>query len=229
MDTPLCSSKDLESYNQAVTSSSCYNDIDSRYENIRLPQTFPYSNCFIIEYVLCRYMFYHYRSPYEQYTQLPSEPASPPMCPAKHQNHSNTQQLPTTPRNKAESVTTEPLIEINDERPKNKKFKRMESVPETSLEISDTRLSSASSPSVSHKSKKDEKTLLLPESFSSPEDILTQKLLETSANNEKLEKTYEDAESSNDDTQMTDDENIVKSNEKLYNGNVYNENKHNIV
>ena len=167
-------------------------------------------------------IFYHYRSPYEQYTQLPSEPASPPMCPTRHKNYTNTQQLPTTPRNKAESVTTEPLIEINDERPKNKKFKRMESVPETSLEISDTRLSSASSPSVSHKSKKDEKTLLLPETFSSPEDILTQKLLETSANNDKFEKTYEDGESSNDDTQMTDDENIVKSNEKLYNGNVCN-------
>ena len=151
------------------------------------------------------------------------------MCPTKHQTYSNTQQLPTLPRNNAQPVTNEPLIEMNDERPKNKKFTRMESVPETSLEIPDTRLSSASSPSVSHKSKKDEKISLLPERFSSPEDILTQKLLETSANNDKIEEKYEDGDSSNDDTQITDDENIVKSDERLYNGNVCTDNRHDIV
>ena len=52
---------------------------------------------------------------------------------------------------------------------------------------------------------------LHPERFSSPEDILTQKLLETSANNDKIEEKYEDGDSSNDDTQIQPPTTVLSS------------------
>ena len=86
----------------------------------------------------------------------------------------------------------------------------MESVPETQPENS----SATSTPSGSRNQKGVGTSTSQSIGASSPEEILTQKLLASSERNADM---HSDDESSNDDTQMTDD--VSGSTEKLCNGN----------
>ena len=138
----------------------------------------------------------------------------------KNEN-SNSQQLPPAPTNRKDSnsvngksIHNPPLIEINDDKPKplKKQLARMESVPETHQENSST----TSTPSGSRNTKGMGTSTSQSIGASSPEEILTQKLLASSDRNADLEMISDD-ESSNDDTQMTDD--VSGSTEKLCNGN----------
>ena len=171
------------------------------------------------------------RDPYYHYSQLPSEPSSPPNYLAKQQGYSNTQQLPSSPRTNGISTVAPPLIEINNERPKIKKgltridtkswVQRSDTVLETNQENSDTKTSSASTPSAISKSKNKDETLISPSiTVTTPQDILTQKLLDSSGKNAELGDDSDD-ESGNEISQMTDDE-LLKSSENLCNGNTEN-------
>ena len=171
------------------------------------------------------------RDPYYHYSQLPSEPSSPPNYLAKQQGYSNTQQLPSSPRTNGVSTVAPPLIEINNERPKIKKgltridtkswVQRSDTVLETNQENSDTKTSSASTPSAISKSKNKDETLISPSiTVTTPQDILTQKLLDSSGKNAELGDDSDD-ESGNEISQMTDDE-LLKSSENLCNGNTEN-------
>ena len=142
----------------------------------------------------------------------------------KNEHLSNSQQLPPAPTNKTKtngvngkSFHTPPLIEVNDNKPKPLKkglqLTRMESVPETNPEIS----SATSTPSGTRNAKGVEASRSQSIGASSPEEMLTQKLLASSERNEQIGVISDDDESSNDDTQMTDD--VSRSTEKLCIGN----------
>ena len=161
--------------------------------------------------------------PFHQYSHLPSEPSSPPTYAVKNENLSNSQQLPSAPTNKPKSngvdgkpVHIPPLIEVIGDKPKPFKkglqLTRMESVPETNPENSPT----TSTPSGTRNAKGIEASRSQSIGASSPEEILTQKLLASSDRNQEIG-VISDDESSNDDTQMTDD--VAGSTEKLCNGN----------
>ena len=171
------------------------------------------------------------RDPYYHYSQLPSEPSSPPNYLTKQQGYSNTQQLPSSPRTNGVSTVAPPLIEINNERPKIKKgltridtkswVQRSDTVLETNQENSETKSSSVSTPSATSKSKNKDETLISPSiTVTTPQDILTQKLLDSSGKNAELGDDSDD-ESGNEISQMTDDE-LLKSSENLCNGNTEN-------
>ena len=87
----------------------------------------------------------------------------------------------------------------------------MESVPETHPE----NCSTTSTPSGSRNPNGAGRSTSQSIGAVSPEEILTQKLLASSEQNENID-IHSDDESSNDDTQMTDD--ISRSTEKLCNG-----------
>jgi len=201
VDTPLCSSKDLETYNQAVTSSNYFNDV--------IPSLPP--------------------NQYSQHLLDPASPFSYPgknQITSNAQRQPSTlpnQAAPSDSYDRTDAAA--PLIEIQGGSPKFLgkvlPISRMESVVEQNNENSTSKSSPSCTPSPTQKCNSYDATTATPSVPVNAEDILTQKLLASSSDHASNGSSSEDNHFSEDNvfTQNTND--IAKSTEKLYDGNSF--------